>query len=255
MLVSPVNLSWGRPGHILDALVAAAGHDLLDIHVDPHHHRSVLTVVGESAPRRLAEAAVALIDLRAHVGAHPRLGSIDVVPFVPAEGRDLGEARAARDAFVAWAAGQLRLPALCYGDDGPTLPQVRKTARGTVRAHPTAGAVCVSARGPLVAYNVWLEEPDLATARQVAREIRGQGIRALGIRVGDRVQVSMNLVTPTSVGPGQAYDAVRARVAVSGAELVGLLPREVLQREPWNRWLELDLAEDRTVEHRLAARR
>ncbi|MDP1819080.1 MAG: hypothetical protein Q8K58_04200, partial [Acidimicrobiales bacterium] len=111
----------------------------------------------------------------------------------------------------------------------------------------------------LVAYNVWLAEPDLDVARAVAREVRQPAVRALGLAVGDRAQVSMNLVDPGLVGPGAAYDLVAdaaraAGVGVGGAELVGLVPEEVLLREPAQRWDELDLASGRTIEARLAAR-
>jgi glutamate formiminotransferase len=106
----------------------------------------------------------------------------------------------------------------------------------------------------LVAYNLWLAAPDLAAAKRAAAAVRGDGIRALGLAVGDRVQVSMNLIEPLRVGPGAAWDRVAATgVAVAGAELVGLVPDAVLRAEPPGRWHELDLAPDRTIEARLAA--
>lgn len=262
MLLNPVNLSWGRPGRQLDAAVAAAGADLLDLHRDEHHHRSVLSLVGDGAARRVARAAVDGIDLRRHLGVHPRLGAVDVVPFVPVEGDDLGPALAARGDFVRWIADELRVPAFVYGPER-SLPEVRRRAfrdlrpdAGPDRPHPTAGAVCVGARLPLVAYNVWLAPPaDLATARRVAAAVRRPGLRALGMQVGSRFQVSMNLVEPTVVTPATAYDAVAASAPTAGAELVGLLPLAVLRQVPEDRWPVLDLAEDRTVEWRLAARR
>ncbi len=111
--------------------------------------------------------------------------------------------------------------------------------------------MAVGCRPPLVAYNLWLVEPDLDRARAVASAVRGDGIRALGLAVGDRAQVSMNLVDPFRVGPAEAYDRVAAEVAVAGAELVGLVPRRVLEAIAPERWTALDLAEDRTVEARL----
>ena len=260
MLECIVNVSEGRDIRVLDALGAAGGADLLDRHVDPHHHRTVLTTVGEGAARRIARAAVELIDLRAHDGVHPRLGALDVVPFVALDGSTAADARAARDRFTAWIGEALGVPAFRYGEDGdlPTLPEVRRRAfvdlepdAGPAAAHPTAGAVAVGARPPLVAYNLWLAEPDLDRARAVASAVRGDGIRALGLAVGDRVQVSMNLVDPFRVGPGEAYDRVAAEVPVAGAELVGLVPRRVLEAVAPSRWADLDLAEDRTIEARL----
>jgi glutamate formiminotransferase len=125
---------------------------------------------------------------------------------------------------------------------------------GPATPHPSAGAAAVGARPVLVAYNVWLAEPDLATARAVAADLRGSAVRTLGLAVGDRVQVSMNLVAPLEVGPAQAADAVAERVAVAGCELVGLVPEAVLAAVPEARWAELDLAADRTIEARLARR-
>lgn len=251
MLVSAVNVSEGREGLHLAAVCAAAGDDLLDVHRDEHHHRSVLTVAGPAAVRRVAAAAVAVIDLRRHSGVHPRLGAVDVVPFVPFGDSTTADAEAARDEFAAWIAGELGVPAFVYREQGPTLPQVRRTARLQLLPHPTAGAVAVGARGPLVAYNVWLASPDLALARRVAAQVRGEGIRALGLPVGDRVQVSMNLVDPLRVGPAAAFDAVAALAPVAGAELVGLVPRAVLDAVAPGRWAELDLDARCSVEGRL----
>jgi glutamate formiminotransferase len=256
-----VNVSEGRDPEVLAALAEAAGADLLDQHVDADHHRTVLTTVGEEAARRVARVAVERIDLRDHDGVHPRLGAIDVVPFVALDGSTDLDAAAARDDFVEWVGEALDLPAFAYGGDAPTLPEVRKRAfrglrpvAGPSRPHPTAGAVAVGWRPPLVAYNLWLAEPDLATARRVATEVRSEGIRALGLAVGDRVQVSMNLVAPQVLGPAEAWDRVAAKVPVAGAELVGLVPQSVLDAVAPARWAALDLGPDRTIEARLAAR-
>ena len=260
MLECILNVSEGRDPPLLEALAAAGGDDLLDHHVDPHHNRSVLTTVGEDAARRISRVAVEAIDLRDHHGAHPRQGAVDVVPFVALEGSTAAEACAARDRFATWIGDALAVPAFLYGEteDVPTLPEVRRRAfvdlapsAGPAAAHPTAGAVAVGCRPPLVAYNLWLVEPDLERARAVASRVRGDGIRALGLAVGDRVQVSMNLVDPFRVGPAAAHDRVAAEVEVAGAELVGLLPRRVLEAIAPERWAALDLGEDRTVEARL----
>ncbi len=255
-----VNLSEGRDLTTLDALATAVGPDLLDLHTDPDHHRSVWTLRGEAAPRRLTRVAVAQLDLADHDGVHPRIGVVDVVPFVALGSTPAPEARAARDRFGAWAAQELGLPSFAYGPER-TLPEVRRQAfgdlaptAGPARPHPTAGAVAIGARDVLVAYNLWLALPDLARAREVARDLRSPAVRALGLAVGDQVQVSLNLVRPAEVGPGAAWDAVAARVEVARAELVGLLPEAVLHAEPEARWAQLDLGPDRTIETRAAAR-
>jgi glutamate formiminotransferase len=252
-----VNVSEGRDLGRIDALAASAAPDVLDVHHDPDHHRAVLTLVGTEAPRRLAAASGRELDLRAHAGVHPRVGVVDVVPFVPLDGATMADAVAARDAFAAWAGDELGVPCFLYGEER-SLPQVRKDAwtslapdTGPRQPHPTAGAMCVGARAPLVAYNVWLAEPDVATARRIAAAIRGPHVRALGLLVGDRVQVSMNLIAPDLVGPAAAYDLVAAQAPVAGAELVGLVPTAVLHAVPPARWEELDLAADRTIEARL----
>ena len=258
MLECVVNVSEGRDTALLDALSAAAGAGLLDRHEDPDHHRSVFTLLGQQAPRQLARRAVALLDLGRHAGVHPRLGVVDVVPFVPLGETALPDAVAARDAFAAWAAAELGLPCFHYGPER-TLPEVRRRAfvdlapdAGPPAPHPTAGACCVGARPALVAYNVWLAQPNLALAQAVAAAVRSPAVRALGLACGQRVQVSMNLIDPLGTGPEQAFDAVAALAPVAGAELVGLLPAAVLERVPPDRFTELGLSSDRTIEARVA---
>lgn len=241
-------MSEGRNDRVLGALVDAAGDELLDVHVDADHHRSVFTLTGEQAPRRITEVAVALIDLRRHHGVHPRLGAVDVVPFVPLAGATIDDAIAARDRFVAWSP----VPCVVYGPGGSTLPELRRGARHRVLGHPTAGAIAVGARPVLVAYNVLLATGDLAAARRIAREVRSPAVRALGFATGAGAQVSMNLVDPATTGVAEAYDAVAARVEVAGAELVGLVPRWVLDAVPPQRWAGLGLSEDSTIERRIA---
>jgi glutamate formiminotransferase len=270
-----INISEGRRRSVVDLVARNAGRGLLDVHVDPDHHRSVLTVVGEEAARAVAAAAVLALDLRAHQGAHPRLGVVDVVPFVPLGGASLADAVAARDRWAAWMAHELGVPCFLYGPER-SLPEVRRrafvdlapdlappavagdAAGDPVAPHPTAGATAVGARPPLVAYNVWVADPDPAVARSVAAAVRGPGLRALGMVTGDHTQVSMNLIDPEALGPADAYDRVADAVADAGgrvlrAELVGLVPEAVLARVPSARWDELDLSADRTIEARLAA--
>lgn len=259
MLECVVNVSEGRRPEVVTAVAGAAGDALLDVHTDADHHRSVITVVGEEPTRAVVAAAVDLIDLTHHAGAHPRLGAADVVPFVPLTGAGLDDALGARNRLMEWLGRERAVPCFAYGPER-TLPEVRKGAfaglvpdAGPSRPHPSAGATAVGARPVLVAYNVWLTGSDLDRARRVARQLRGPAVRALGLAVGDRVQVSMNLVNPTEVGPEEAFDGVAGRAEVAGAELVGLVPAAVLAAIPRRRWPELNLSEDRTIEARLEA--
>ncbi|MCU1455105.1 MAG: Formiminotransferase domain protein [Acidimicrobiales bacterium] len=257
MLEAVINVSEGRDRLVLAAIAESAGRGLLDVHSDRHHHRSVLTVVGEDAARAVARAAVDRIDLRHHDGVHPRIGAVDVVPFVALGTAGAHEAVAARDRFAAWAAAELGLPCFLYGPER-TLPSVRRDAFrtlapdvGPARPHPSAGAVAVGARPLLVAYNVWLASADLEQARALAVALRGPAVRALGLPVGDRVQVSMNLIDPATVGPAEVVDRIAAQVAIERTELVGLAPAALLDATPATRWRELDLDPDRTIEARL----
>jgi glutamate formiminotransferase len=252
-----INISEGRDREAIDAIASAAGSDLLDVHVDADHHRSVLTLAGEGAARAVAVEAVQHLDLRAHVGAHPRIGVVDVVPFVPLDGSTTEDALRARDEFCRWAAQELSVPCFCYGSER-TLPEVRRRAfidlapdHGPPMPHRTAGAMAVGARPLLVAYNVWLRDPDLSLARAIATELRSPQVRTLGLAVGREVQVSMNLVDPIAVGPAMVADAVAARASVARCELVGLVPAAVLALVPQQRWSELDLSATRTIEARL----
>ncbi len=264
MLECVINISEGRRLDVVELVARNAGRCLLDVHLDPDHHRSVLTIVGEPAARAVAAAAVMALDLTGHDGVHPRLGVLDVVPFVPLGEGTMDQAVEARDRFARWLGDELGVPCFLYGPasrhgGGRELPEVRREAFGSLApdfgptgAHPTAGATAVGARPVLVAYNVWLATADRSLASQVARELRGPAVRALGLSVGGVAQVSMNLIDPVSVGPADVYDKVRSMAPVARAELVGLVPRAVLTATPEDRWEELDLGEDRTIEGRLA---
>ncbi|MGQ0615907.1 MAG: hypothetical protein ACT4PW_02780 [Acidimicrobiia bacterium] len=261
MLECVINVSCGSDGPALTAIAGAAGPALLDLHRDAGHNRAVLTMAGphvEAAARSVAATAVAVLDLRTHRGAHPRIGVLDVVPFIALSGSTAQAAVVARDGFARFAGTELDLPCFLYGPER-SLPEVRRLAFGALapdtgpaRPHPSAGGCAVGARGALVAYNLWLADGELGRARQVARSLRGPAVRALGLSVGDGVQVSTNLIDPAVVGPADVYDAVAAAVPVARAELVGLVPRWVADTAPRQRWPELDLAEERTIEWRLA---
>lgn len=262
-----VNVSEGRDTAVISSLVAAAGPCLLDVHSDPYHHRSVFTVAGAAgdvmeAVQSLSRLAVARLDLAGHDGVHPRLGVLDVVPWVSLEGWPVADGPvllSVRDEFAAWAGSSLDLPCFLYGPSR-SLPSVRRSAfrdlapdTGPAYPHPTAGACAVGARPVLVAYNLWLApSSNLAVARSVAAAVRSPSVRALGLQVGSsEVQVSCNLIAPWQTGPGAVFDAVADRVEVARAELVGLVPAGVLAAEPESRWAELALDPSMTIEARL----
>ena len=260
-----MNLSEGRRLELIAEFASLAQRDLLDVHADPHHHRSVITLVGTQAVREITRQAVHILDLQDHDGVHPRLGVVDVVPFIPLPESTMTDAIAQRNAFAQWAAEQLEVPCFLYGPER-TLPELRSTAWkdlrpdfGPDRPHPRAGAICVGARDVLIAYNVWVAATDLQAVRDLATWCRSRDIRALGLAVGDRFQVSLNLVNPDQVGPMAAFDLVAAAASdrgmhVEGAELVGLIPARCLAATPKDRWQALDLSAQATIEWRLAER-
>jgi len=255
------NLSEGRDRAVLEKCaraVAATGVTLADQTSDDVHHRAVMTFFGThdavlAASVALARVAVSAIDLRVHRGAHPRIGALDVLPFVP-----FGSATEADAVEVAREAArriwdELRVPSFFYGaaGGGRLLAEVRRggfeglAARaGTFdvgdAAHPSAGAIAIGVRAPLVAFNVVLASDNLALARRIARTIRERdgglrSLRALGIALGNgRVQISCNLTDPAATPLWLVTALVRllARregVAVVATELIGLVPRAALE--------------------------
>jgi glutamate formiminotransferase len=276
------NVSEGRDHTVLEALADACGRSLLDLHSDVDHHRSVFTLAGPGladaagAARALARRAVDLIDLRAHDGAHPRFGVVDVVPFVALD-EPAAVAVDAACAFARWIADELGVPAFLYGDADPghrTLPETRRDAfvRRAPDCDPTsadqrAGAVAVGARPPLVAVNCRLDRDDVALARDIARRVRERdgglpGVRALGFRLDSvaAAQVSMNVTDLDATGVEVACREVRllagaAGAAVAEVELVGLVPAAEQRR--WSREFRSwsGLGPEVTIEARLAAAR
>ena len=204
---------------------------------------------------------------------HPRIGALDVVPFVALEGTTAGGAVNAARAFAAWAVDELELPVFLYGDADPrhrSLPELRRDAfrsrapdLGPLEPHPKLGAVAVGARPVLVAVNCWLDRDDLALARDVAHSVRERdgglpGVRALGLRLEsvNQSQVSMNLVDLSSTGLQPACDTVctlaRGRGAdVARVEVVGLIPASELARcdDAFLEWS--GVSADQTIEARL----
>lgn len=262
------NVSEGRDRALLDACVAAiesAGARVAHRTSDPVHHRSVFTFFGSrevviAAAVALARVTTARIDLREHRGAHPRIGALDVLPFVPFGEATIADAIGiAREAavriwdacgvpsfFYAEAANapERRLLASVRAGEFEALvarePGDRPPDVGDRAAHPRAGAIAVSARMPLVAYNVVLATGDLAIARAIARTLRErdgglQSLRALGLRLAaDRVQVSFNITDPNATPLHRVFGLVRALattrgVEVAGSELVGLASRATLE--------------------------
>jgi glutamate formiminotransferase / 5-formyltetrahydrofolate cyclo-ligase len=266
-------VSEGRDPAVIDALRVAAGDLLLDLHSDPDHHRSVVTLSGGAsslvdAVCELAKVATERIDLSRHIGVHPRMGALDVVPFAPLREGPLDEACAARELALA-ALGELGLPCFRFGPlaDGSTrsLPALRRDAFATafpdadpLVAHRTAGAVAVGAREPLVAWNLWLSGVTLRETRRLSSAVRSDDVRALGFPVRGGTQVSCNLLEPDRVTPLNVYEQVAAALPAGGridrCELVGLVPDALLDAVPRDAWARLDLSESRSIEHALAAR-
>lgn len=252
------NLSEGRDAAVIGAAVAAvesAGARVIDRTSDAAHHRSVITAVGERASVlgagiALAGCALEHIDLRAHSGVHPRIGALDVLPFVP-----LRNATLAACAQLAHEAGEriweaYRVPSYYYGaaarsPERADLAAIRRNAAAWApdvgdAAHERAGAIAIGAREILVAFNVELATGDLAVATAIARTLRSRDgglrtLKALGLRIAaDRVQVSFNVTDYRATPLYRVAELVRRLaaergVAVSRSELVGLLPQEALE--------------------------
>jgi len=269
MIESVPNLSEGRDRESIEQIadaVRASGVRLLDIHADSDHNRSVLTFVGErddvvSGVLALIEAALERIDISQHHGEHPRIGAVDVVPFVPLSGstmqdcidvaREAGEAIGTRfgiPVFLYEAAAthpeRRNLADLRRGGPAGIAERMHTDAGkpdfGPARLHPSAGAMAVGARPFLVAYNVNLASDDIDGAKAIAAAIRASdgglpGLKALGVMLHTRglAQVTMNLTDITATTVPEAFDAVRREadrrgVGVLESEVVGLLPRAAL---------------------------
>jgi glutamate formiminotransferase len=260
-LESVPNFSEGRNEETIDAIGRAlsSGADLLDVHVDPDHNRSVFTLVGDEdglvgALVEGISSARERIDLRRHEGAHPRIGAADVVPVVPIRPEDRERAQDAARRLAARVGEELALPVFLYGDlapgrgpaffrrGGPEELQRRLDAgelrpdAGPGRLDPAAGGVIVGSRRPLIAFNVNLASRDLDVAREIASLVREKdggfpGVRALGLdlpRAG-HVQVSMNVEDYEASALHEIVERIEREAAargveVLGSELVGLMP-------------------------------
>jgi glutamate formiminotransferase / 5-formyltetrahydrofolate cyclo-ligase len=239
-------VSEGRDEAVLAAIARAFGPGLIHRSADPDHHRAVFTLAG--APGELHEAVlngarevIARLDLTRHEGVHPRVGALDVAPIVYLDDAQRGAA-CAEALVLADELGELGLPVYLYGDlaGGRTRAELRRS--GGLEdlkpdfgppSHPTAGATLVAARPPLIAFNVEIDAP-LETARQIARELRGPHVKALGLRLPSTgvVQVSTNIEDHTLMTAADVVAAVRAHARVTGAELVAPAPRAALENFP-----------------------
>jgi glutamate formiminotransferase / 5-formyltetrahydrofolate cyclo-ligase len=264
------NISEGRRPDVVARLAAAAssppGVRLLDVSSDPDHNRSVLTLAGDAEGLiqgllALYEVALAEIDLTRHQGVHPRVGAVDVVPFVPLGETPMAEAVAAAERLGEEVARRFDLPVYLYEraariPERTALATIRRgqfegfAARlqepawapdfGPVRVHPTAGVTVIGARFFLIAFNVVLDTPDLGVARAIARRVRESGgglpaVRAMGVYLASRgrAQVSMNLVDFRRTPLLSVLERVREEAAALGArvmesELIGLMPEEAV---------------------------
>ena len=262
------NVSEGRRPEAVSRLLSAAasvpGVLLLDASSDPDHNRSVLTLAGEAEPLHAAlialyDAALAEIDLGHHQGVHPRVGAVDVTPFVPLEDATMADAVAAAERLGAAVALRFGLPVYLYEraarrPERRLLPDIRRGGFegfpekiaapgwepdfGPRRVHPTAGVTVVGARDFLIALNAVLATGDVAVARAIARRVRESGgglpaLRAIGVPLPSRgrAQVSMNLVDYRRTSVWTALQAVRREAAALGTEileteLIGLIPEE-----------------------------
>ena len=287
------NVSEGRRPDVIAALadaIAGPGVRLLDRSSDPSHNRTVYTFVGEPGPLQLAvlrlfASAIAHIDLRSHTGVHPRVGAVDVVPFVPLGNTTMADCVALARSTAGAVAQQYSLPVYLYEEAAQkarrrNLAEIRRGGFeglgakmrepewqpdfGQPSPHPTAGVAVIGARPILIAYNVNLASDRLGTARRIAKAIRASngglsGVKAMGVPLEHRgiVQVSMNLIDYHRTSMTTVFDAVEREALADGvsvleSEIVGLVPADALPPDPIAR-LKLSPADaDRVLEVRMA---
>lgn len=266
LLLAVPNVSEGADAAAIDAIGAAfAPARLLDTHSDPDHGRSVFTLVarqGELARALVtgARAAAERIDLRAHAGSHPHVGALDVAPVVHLDDATRGAAIAAALTAAALIGDEAGLPVFLYGDlasapdrreraalrqGGPARLAERVAAGelapdfGPPRVDPAAGAVLVTARPPLVAFNLDLATDDVELAKRIAAGLREAGggppgVRAIGLALPhrDRAQVSLNVHDHRAAPLAELVERVAAQAPIAEAELVGLAPAAALDGLP-----------------------
>ena len=284
------NFSEGRDSKIItaiaDAAAGIAGVRVLDFSMDCDHNRSVLTCIG--TPQAVLNGAIAacdqaaeLIDMREHSGVHPRIGAVDVVPFVPLEDAQMADAVGIAHRFGHAFAHRHDVPVYFYGEAALSpkrkrLADVRKGQyealgermddpawrpdAGPVRVNPRLGATAVGARKPLIAFNINLDSNDLGLAREIARSIRHSSggfshVQALGVLLESRniAQVSMNLADYEVTSIRTVFDAVRKQAAGKGvdileSELIGLIPCAALEGITPKQIKLLDFSDERFIE-------
>ena len=286
------NVSEGRRTGVIDALarvIPAPGVHLLDQSSDPSHNRTVYTFVGEPEPLReavlrLFELAIAQIDLRSHTGVHPRVGAVDVVPFVPLGHTTMADCVELARSTAELVAQRHSLPVYLYEEAAVhehrrNLAEIRRGGFeglsermrerewrpdfGQPSPHPTAGVTAIGARPILIAYNVNLACNRLDVAKRIAKTIRASsggliGVKAMGVPLEHRgiVQVSMNLIDYHQTSMTQAFDAVEREALADGvslleSEIVGLVPADALPPDPITRLKLSPAAAERTLERRL----
>jgi glutamate formiminotransferase len=285
------NVSEGRRLDVIDGLAkviaATPGVRLLDRTSDPDHNRSVFTFAGdpdavERAALALIDATYAVIDMRGHTGEHPRLGAVDVVPFVPLAGVTMEECVAIARRVGQAVAAKHGVPVFYYASaatrpERRRLPDIRKPEyeglaefletthvpdAGPRTLHPSAGAIVIGARPPLIAFNIELDTIDLKLAQRIAKEIRESSgglpaVQAKGFMLSDppRAQVSMNLLDHTVTSLPAVWREVEARASAAGVqilrgELIGLIPLDAALAAAGDA-LKLDgFARDRVIEAR-----
>lgn len=265
------NFSEGRDPARVEAIVARArnvpGVAVLDVELDASHHRSVVSLAGEGRPLaeavfRMMEEAVRVIDLNHHRGEHPRMGAVDVVPFVPFGDATMEEAVELANGLAARVWAELHVPVYLYAAaarrpersdlavvrrgefegirDAIATDPARAPDVGTAAVHPTAGIVAIGARPILIAFNAYLSTPDVAVAKKIAHTVRARDgglaeVKAKGFAIAerDRAQVSMNLTDYRRTPVHRALEAVRREAArygtqVEESEIVGLVPEDAL---------------------------
>ena len=264
------NISDGRRadvvGRVVDAVRRVRGARVLDYSSDASHNRSVVTIAGAAAPLKdavlaICETALAEIDLRTHTGEHPRLGAVDVVPFVPIEGVTMEDCVALAKETARSVAERFALPVYLYEEasSNPLRKNLEDIRRGEFEGlaakmatdgwapdygpptpHPTAGACVIGARMPLIAYNINLATDRLDVAKKIAAAIRFSSggfryVKAMGVTLADRgiVQVSINLTNYEKTPMLRVFEAVkheaeRYGVNVLESEIVGLVPSAAL---------------------------
>lgn len=289
------NFSEGRDLGVVRGIVdavAGAGAEVLDWCADPDHHRSVVTFVGEPltverAAIAAATAALEAIDLRRHSGVHPRIGAVDVLPFVPLLGLTLEDAVASAHR-VGRALAELGLPVFFYGGashpPGRRLADLRRGGYETLvqafpedrrpdllppdwphpGAHPRWGATCVGARALLLAWNVYLDGIEAEDARHLAAAIREtgggfRGLRALAFELASQraIQISMNVEDLDATSPDAVFEAIGRRArelggVVTRSEVIGMIPDALVLSAAAARLKSLNLAPDRLLSRRLA---